>query len=886
MKVSTKFLVPAKDSIATQLFKVVFSLYLILTVVLTLAHMYSEYQQARTEVRRDLKVVAETFEDSLAKALWDMNLAQLKPAFMGMVEFPTVVGIKLVDENSMEIGTTGIVGTDTDEIVQVHADGSKTKVGGNIGLFHYSFPIVYNYRSKEKITVGQGTIYSSRSVIIDRVKLGFLFLIINAIVKTIVLWALFLWISRSMLRVPLASLTEATRRINLDHLDDDLEIRVETKGRNELKILEEAFNTMIRQLRISYDGIEEKNQELIQTSERIKAILDNTTAIIYIKDLAGKYLLINRRCEHLFGITSESISGKTDHEVFPSEMANEFRKNDRLVLKENRPIEIEEQATHDDGLHTYISVKIPLYDISGNIYAVCGISTDITKQKKVEGLLKDYNQRLEETVASRTQDLNTAKKAAEAANRAKSLFLANMSHELRTPLNAVLGFSQLLNRSKTLSSHDMEYLNTIHRSGEHLLTLINQILDLSTIEAGKLTLKESDLDLYGLLDEMEDMFRIQAVHNQLDFVFERSDKVPRFIQTDPVKLRQVLINLLSNAFKFTQKGGITVRTDVEENNGETLEEEGPSLRLRFEVEDTGTGISPGELTRIFDAFEQTETGRLAKEGAGLGLTISRKFVELMGGHMSVENKVGRGALFTFDIYVKPAQAMVSEVIAPYQRAVSLEPGQPRYRILVVDDNLTNRLLLIRFLETFRFDLQDAEDGQRAVDLYREWHPHLIFMDMRMPVMDGYEATTAIKSADKEKQTKIIAISASTLKSEQIAILAAGCDGYIAKPFREADIYEAMKKHLGIRWVYEDARGPEKGKPSENRDDWETLFSTIPAPLQEKLKDALLRADMGAIDVSIAKIAEQSPRLAVKLQEYAYEFKYESILSLMNGEYKE
>ena len=886
MKVSTKFLVPAKDSIATQLFKVVFSLYLILTVVLTLAHMYSEYQQAGTEVRRDLKVVAETFEDSLAKALWDMNLAQLKPAFMGMVEFPTVVGIKLVDENSMEIGTTGIVGTDTDEIVQVHADGSKTKVGGNIGLFHYSFPIVYNYRSKEKITVGQGTIYSSRSVIIDRVKLGFLFLIINAIVKTIVLWALFLWISRSMLRVPLASLTEATRRINLDHLDDDLEIRVETKGRNELKILEEAFNTMIRQLRISYDGIEEKNQELIQTSERIKAILDNTTAIIYIKDLAGKYLLINRRCEHLFGITSESISGKTDHEVFPSEMANEFRKNDHLVLKENRPIEIEEQATHDDGLHTYISVKIPLYDISGNIYAVCGISTDITKQKKVEGLLKDYNQRLEETVASRTQDLNTAKKAAEAANRAKSLFLANMSHELRTPLNAVLGFSQLLNRSKTLSSHDMEYLNTIHRSGEHLLTLINQILDLSTIEAGKLTLKESDLDLYGLLDEMEDMFRIQAVHNQLDFVFERSDKVPRFIQTDPVKLRQVLINLLSNAFKFTQKGGITVRTDVEENNGETLEEEGPSLRLRFEVEDTGTGISPGELTRIFDAFEQTETGRLAKEGAGLGLTISRKFVELMGGHMSVKSEIGRGALFTFDIYVKTAQAMVSEVIAPYQRAVSLEPGQPRYRILVVDDNLTNRLLLIRFLETFRFDLQDAEDGQRAVDLYREWHPHLIFMDMRMPVMDGYEATTAIKSADKEKQTKIIAISASTLKSEQIAILAAGCDGYIAKPFREADIYEAMKKHLGIRWVYEDARGPEKGKPSENRDDWETLFSTIPAPLQEKLKDALLRADMGAIDVSIAKIAEQSPRLAVKLQEYAYEFKYESILSLMNGEYKE
>ncbi len=498
---------------------------------------------------------------------------------------------------------------------------------------------------------------------------------------------------------------------------------------------------------------------------------------------------------------------------------------------------------------------------------------------------RNYSEHLEELVRERTADLaaaneqlHHAKELAEAANKSKSLFLANMSHELRTPLNAILGFSQLMLRDHHLVPDYRENLETIVRSGEHLLTMINQVLDLSKIEAGRMTLHEKAFDFHRMLDDLEDMFALRTQEKKLRLIFERSSDVPQYIKADELRLRQILINLLSNSVKFTKEGGIAMRVSSEPSIQKIL--------LHFEIEDTGIGMDEHDLHTIFDAFVQSESGKMAGEGTGLGLAISHQFVKLMGGNMTVNSKKDKGSVFRFTIEVCPANT--EEVNAAHtssRRVLALAPGQPVYRILVADDKWDNRHLLAKLLGKLGFDVRESENGVQTLEVWESYAPHLIWMDMRMPIMDGYEATRRIKSTAKGQATAVIALTASAFEEDRKMVLSAGCDDFVRKPFRESEIFEMMEKHIGVQFVYEEDEKTCQESENRNTELNTEDIAALPKELSDALEDATVRADMNRIAEVINKIGQFDKNIGDVLRRMAEEFEYAEILKMFQNQEK-
>jgi signal transduction histidine kinase/CheY-like chemotaxis protein len=527
-------------------------------------------------------------------------------------------------------------------------------------------------------------------------------------------------------------------------------------------------------------------------------------------------------------------------------------------------------------------------DFSARVPLKCRNATRFDELSNLARSINDMLAALEQS----KEALHQAKEAAESASRTKSRFFANMSHELRTPMNAILGFAQIMHRSRTLPEEHHESVTIINRSGEHLLTLINDVLDMSKIEAGHITLNEENFDLFCLLDDLQAMFEMRAEAKQLSLVFEHEPEVPRYVRTDQAKLRQILINLLNNAIKFTPAGGIVVTISVQpqsrQADGDTADDphaphspESLPCMLHIAVKDSGIGIAPEEQVGLFQAFVQTRSGKQAHEGTGLGLSISRHFARLMGGDIGVVSAVGAGSTFSVDIPVSLTDAAEALPDHAERHAIALAPDQPRYRLLIVDDVWDNRQLLLKLLSPFGFALREASNGQEALALLDTWPPHLIWMDMRMPVMDGYEATRRIKATLACKAPVIVALTTSNLEADRARILAAGCDDIVQKPFHEHTILDMLTRHLGVRFIYEEASTAScaNGQPPQHASSTElhaALRETLPT---EWLQQMHLAARIGNIDQMHCLLEEIKPQhlaLAEEVANLVQNFRFDQI----------
>ncbi|MGK7943210.1 MAG: PAS domain S-box protein [Microcystaceae cyanobacterium] len=472
------------------------------------------------------------------------------------------------------------------------------------------------------------------------------------------------------------------------------------------------------------------------------------------------------------------------------------------------------------------------------------------------------------------ESLKEAKEEADTANRAKSEFLASMSHELRTPLNAILGFTQVMNRDPDLSKEQQQNVAIINRSGEHLLELINDILEMSKIEAGRTIFNPSNFDLYQLLDSLETLLKLKAEKQELQLIFERSADVERYIKTDEAKLRQVLLNLLGNALKFTTEGGIILR----------VKQGSQPNTLFFEVEDTGYGIAEGEIDKLFEAFGQTETGRKAQQGTGLGLPISQKFIQLMGGEIKVSSTVGEGTIFSFQICIEKVSEKMIKQEKNFPKVIGLAPNQPNYRILVVDDRWESRQLLLKLLHSVGFQIKEASNGQEALTIWQQWQPHLIWMDIRMPVMDGYEATQRIKQSAQGQATVIIALTASAFAEERQEILSAGCDDFMRKPFREEILWQKMAEHLGVQYQYEtsvEESSPTLQSMSDHLPQLHQQLQQMPESWQSQVRQAALECSDDQIILLLAEMPSDLEEVKQIIKAWADDYLFDQIINFMD-----
>ncbi len=517
-----------------------------------------------------------------------------------------------------------------------------------------------------------------------------------------------------------------------------------------------------------------RTAELAAERHMLRTLIENMPDAIYAKDSESRYILVNQAMAAGVDMTPAELLGRTVFDCYPPEQAQRFFADDREVMRSGQALIGREEVALDrstGGQRWMLTTKVPLRDGEGRIVGIVGISRDIGELRRV-------------------QELRVAKERAEAANEGKSRFLANMSHELRTPLNAVLGYAQILMRDEALSEPQRQGLATIRHSGVHLLGLINDILDLAKIDAGRLELFPQPLPLPEFVRVIDDLIRVEAFDKKLAFECDVPPDLPAFVEADEKRLRQVLLNLLGNAVKFTQVGTVSLRIAATPRDRSTV-------RLRFEVQDSGPGIAADQHEAIFHPFVQGGTPQRRASGAGLGLAISRELTRLMGGELHLESEPASGTRFWFEIDVR----VIGEPAA-VQRPQGKVTGYegPRRTVLIADDVPANRAVLVDLLEAFGFQLVEAADGQALLASAQMHRPDLVISDLVMPGMHGLEAIERLRQLPGLADVPVIALSANASGADEAGSLAAGATAFLPKPIDVDRLLAKVGELLALRWT--------------------------------------------------------------------------------------
>lgn len=608
------------------------------------------------------------------------------------------------------------------------------------------------------------------------------------------------------------------------------------------------------------ETIRARTSELQLARERLSEMTNRLPGAVYqlVRDHAG--VMSFTYCSHGFaemtGVSAEEAVRNPDA-VWASIHPNDLAELARLAEASAHTLTRYEQDLRicaPDGRRWWIRAESDPHTQADGTILWNGAIMDITERKELE------------------EKLAQAKAEAEAANRAKSAFLANMSHEIRTPMNAILGFSRLLLRDDTFTGVARQNLETVQRSGEHLLNLINDILEMSKIEAGRVELRESDFDLYAMLAELEQMFGLRAQERRLRFTIERAGGVPQFVHGDEAKLRQVFVNLIGNAVKFTERGGVSVQVAASESNG-------AGVRLDARVSDTGPGIAEHEVPRLFQQFEQMAAGHRAG-GTGLGLAISREFVRLMGGDIHVTSQPGRGTTFRFDCRLRRSEAAAAKTGADERRILRVLGPPETLRILIADDNAENRDLLQQTLEGVGFETRAVADGLAAVSTFAAWRPRVVLMDLRMPGLDGAEAIRRIRQLQDGAAVAIIAVSASVFEDDRQFVFQAGGDDFLGKPLQEALLFAKLKQFTCIDYEYAVEVTEAPAASALNEMTAEVVSAAILPERRALLRAAATSADLDTVLALLEEEAAHAPTVAAALRARADAFDYQGLLELL------